>query len=133
MPDPAPDTGKLARAAAALTILPRGAALPPRLIERVALHDQCLTAGKCLVLLTRPGRAILFVDIDTPYSDAQLLERTGTGWTNKLMPPEMVDAAARDRLKADIAAALARGDVRIDTVEQRQLVIGGRPVGKPFP
>lgn len=133
VPAPAPDAGKRRQVLAGLTVLPKGAEVPPALIDRVVLDAQCAAPGTCLLLLTTPGRAMLFTGIGGPYADRIALEKRAEGWANVVPQPEMLDDAARERRKAAIAAALARGDVRITQVPRRQLVIGGEPVGDPFP
>lgn len=133
VPAPAPDAGKRRQVIAGLTVLPRGAEVPPALLDRVVLQAQCAAPGTCLLVLDGPARAMLFTDIDRPHADRIALERSVEGWTNRVTRPEVTDTAARDARKAAIAAALARGDIRITEVPRRQLVIGGEPVGEPFP
>ncbi len=104
-----------------LTVLPRGAALPPLLYDRLSDIEACGPFDHCVVLIQPDPREVVIVN------DAHITtwRDDGTRWRAVPAPRFVIDARQR--------AALERGEAEVRTVERRQLFIGGQPVGDPLP
>ncbi|PCG14907.1 MULTISPECIES: DUF4153 domain-containing protein [Sphingomonas] len=104
-----------------MTVLPRGAALPPRLYERLDDVEACGPFDQCVVLIQPDPREVVIVN------DAHVAawRDDGTRWRAVPPPPRVIDERQRDALK--------RGEAEIRTVQRRQLFVGGQPVGDPLP
>jgi hypothetical protein len=131
------DQGAAARATRLdrhLRILPRQVPLPVGLREKLADFQACGSYAEqpCTVLWQPGRREAIAISGDCAAGahacTAARLRFDGKAWQIGDPPPPHWTAARRTA----VAAALARGEIEVRTVQRRQVFIGGIPVEDPF-
>ena len=104
-----------------LTILPRGATIPPALRRQLTDYYACFAYDRCAVLLQPGGDEAVIVN----GARVNVWRRAESGaWVT-------VERSRFANTPAD-QAALARGEVEVRTVAKRQVFVDGKPVDTPF-
>lgn len=107
---------------AQMVVMPRAAALPPALRERITQWDACGGETPCNILYrAEAGEAIIV----NQQGIKRLLLRNGN-WV--MSNDRFVPADEKKRVDNDFA----QGKVDIRAVTRRQLFVGEKPVGEPF-
>jgi len=117
-----------------LVIKPQTVPLPASLRQSVSDYAGCTKTARCVLFYAPGATSALLVGklwAGAERVDARQLREFGGAWneTTDLKPEP---AAEIDKRNARQATALAAGQVEIRTVERRQVLVGGEPVGQPF-
>jgi hypothetical protein len=123
---------------ARLIIVPQKIAIPDDLRTRLVQWDACATDGACVLQYQAgvPSAIVVRSNCETCEPATLALEKTEKGWigSSELQPggAKSVDTTTQDASRKRQAAAIARGDIEVRTVERRQVFIDGKPVGQNF-
>lgn len=125
--------------AANMRVLPRGAAMPDALRNKLAESGLCTGKAACTLLMTGPSEALLLRETCFPKpkpgedlsrfyvcGDADRYVLEGADWK----PYHQVGRKPVDT--SALHAGYASGTVEVRTVPRRQLFVGGVPVGESF-